>query len=289
MTMTSKRALITGATGFLGRYTVKAFVDSGYEIVALKRKPGELSGASSVQVDFDDVTQCKKLFTISPCNVIIHLASHVDFSPRAEESSFFPTQVLATTILASLARRWNAHFVFSSGVIVHGDKSIIYKDSDIDPTNTYGQMKYLAELILKSAGVRHTILRFGGIFGLAGPRHLGLNVAIRDALENKKVPRIYGAGAGRRNYIYVKDAARAVVTAAEKKIVGTHLIAGKEVLSIAEMLHTLTSTIFIDEDPRIIPNGKSSPDQVIQPSTSFQAGSTFSEALEDILKDGQRA
>jgi UDP-glucose 4-epimerase len=286
--MRTKRALITGATGFLGGYTIQALLGSGFDVVALKRASTELPGVRSVVVDFDDVTQLKRLFMIPRCNVVIHLASNVDLAADASLQSFYPTQVLATTILAALSRSWKAHFVLASSVAVHGDREEYGESTGIAPSTAYGRSKYLAELILASAGVPHTILRFGGIFGLDGPRHLGLNVAITEALENDTVPTIHGSGSGRRNYMYVKDAARAVVTAAEDKIAGTHLIAGKERLSIAEMLWALTSTTFNDEEPRVVPNGNRSRDQVIQPSSSFPVGRTFIDALADIVKDGKR-
>ena len=46
-------------------------------------------------------------------------------------------------------------------------------------------------------------MRFPGIYGFGGPDHLGINVSIKNALNNKR-PVLFGDGLARRNYIFVE-------------------------------------------------------------------------------------
>ena len=61
-----------------------------------------------------------------------------------------------------------------------------------------------------------------------GPGHLGINVSIKNVLNDKK-PVLYGNGLAKRNYIFVDDAARIILRLIKKKKKGIFYIGGETV------------------------------------------------------------
>ena len=59
----------------------------------------------------------------------------------------------------------------------------ITQDSSVNADTPYGKSKWLAEELIRMSGVNHCILRIGGVFGLNGPMHLGLNRTILNVIE----------------------------------------------------------------------------------------------------------
>lgn len=198
----------------------------------------------------------------------------------------FAPNVLATGCLAFLASQWNAHMVFASAAIVCGVKSQrIDPGAPISPDTAYGQSKWLGEQLIEVSHVPHCILRIGGVFGYSGPTHLGLNRAIDGALKGN-TPMQSGTGAALRNYIYVKDVAEAIVFTLQKRLEGTHLLAGAEVTSMSQMLQTICDILLPGLQPAIA-EGPEAMSQVIEPSKHLPKSRGFREALLDIKDDCQ--
>ena len=84
-----------------------------------------------------------------------------------------------------------------------------------------------------------------------------------------------------RNYIYVKDVASAIAYALEHSLVGTHLLAGHEELSVCEMLKKICEVLAPSISP-IMQNGIEAKNQLIKPSLDFPKTRNFVESLIDI-------
>jgi len=159
----TKRVIVSGASGFTGRAVLKDFVSKGWEVIAIVRKPSGLK--NELIIDLSKQSCFQSLLSIPRCDAIIHLASKVDFSSDADPDSFIPINVLLTTYLSQLAKQWSSHLVFTSGILVYGDMEHIDIFSAPQPNNEYGKAKLIAESIIKSEKISHTILRIAGIYG----------------------------------------------------------------------------------------------------------------------------
>ena len=61
-----KRVLVTGATGFLGKYLVEELINNGYEVVAQGRKENILNNNGNIEfIDFDDAKYGESVIDIS--------------------------------------------------------------------------------------------------------------------------------------------------------------------------------------------------------------------------------
>jgi len=273
--------VLTGATGFLGMEVHKCLSASGHHVVTVSRR--DLCHDRYVVLDLARGTLESFRKKLLPADAIIHLAADVDFC-RGFSSQLYEVNTISSILLALVAEETNAQFVFTSTAGVAGAaKSTISISSEVYPDTPYALSKWVAERAIHSIARDSTILRFGGIFGLNGPAHLGLNATIAKALE-KELPTLRGSGSGKRNYIYVKDAARAVLWSLERRITGTHLVAGTEVLSIRQMISAICAQFVPGQQPQL-EEGSDTDDQIIVPSRAFPSTRSFAEALTDIERD----
>ena len=275
------RVIITGASGFVGRIIVSELRILGWEVIPVVREPSGLKGEYIINPDSKDFFD--KLSSLPKSKSIIHLASHVDFSESANIGDFYTTNILYTSCLVQLSKLWSAQLIFSSGIIVYDDIEYINQDTIVtdNPLTQYGRAKLLAESIIISAGIDYTILRIPGIYGDGGPQHLGINSAITNAIDSYCEPILKGKGSAKRNYIYVYDLIDNIHSCLEKKILGEHLIAGGEVVTIKQMLESVCE-LLLNGVQLINRPGEDAMDKVIEKSTHFPKGRSFVDALLDI-------
>lgn len=241
------RILITGVSGFVGRHLEKLLKSSGYEVFQLVRNAK--GNGNEFLWDFKSNLPAK----VPICDVLIHLAACVDFSTNLNIAQY-DANTISTLKLAAYAQKYNAYFILASMAGIHGTKYPLIDDkTPIDPENHYAVSKYLAEEAVKTFVDNSSILRIGGIYGLNGPDHLGLNKAINNAIYKKSPPVLKGSGKAKRNYICVLDAARWIFYLLEKygtdtasrenKIRETLYLAGHETMTIEEYLQTIVNVV----------------------------------------------
>jgi UDP-glucose 4-epimerase len=188
----SKAVLVTGAKGFIGRETVKQLERQGWQVLPAMRCP---EGKNDVQLDLEDPGFPLKLLSLPRVDAIVHLAARVEFAGIVAD--MYIQNVAATASLLALAKRWNASFVFASTALIAGSDMVeMGPQMKANPNAPYIQSKWLAERLVEASGVRSTILRIGGVFGLDGPGHLGLNRAIGAVVAGSR--RCPGARASER-------------------------------------------------------------------------------------------
>ena len=280
---TSKSVLLTGATGFIGRATLLALVSEGWQVIQGSRLPKENMPKGVVYIDLEEPATVIALANGPRFDSIVHIGAHVGLSEDAD-SVMFTSNVLSTGCLAYLANVWDAHIVYASTAIVHGiGAESIDSDALICLDNTYARSKWLGEQLIVASNARHCILRIAGVFGHAGPSHLGLNRAISMAIKGES-PTQVGSGNALRSYVYVKDVALAVCYALKHGLQGVHLLAGHEELSVSEMLKKVCQVLSPSLNPFYM-DGIEAKNQVVKPSTSLPKTRDFCEALIDIRND----
>ena len=277
MASQGKRIVITGASGFVGKSSVERFKILGYDVVCAGRNKSD-----EIYCDLSDPKTCLSINDISDIDGIVHLGARVGFDGSSLDQLFAPN-ILSTAIIANIAFNQNALLVFASAAIVNGIKSeLISVNSPLNPDTPYAQSKALAEECVRASGAQSAILRIGGVYGIKGPKHLGLNRSIEDAMHGT-APAIFGDGSGKRNYVFVDDLAKIIVNTVRDCRVGTHVVAGSEILSISEMIHSICDVFSIESGP-VWHAGNSSRSQVLSSSSDFTGESFFGNSLELIKR-----
>lgn len=268
--------LITGAQGFLGAAVLSCLQKEGVAAVGTARRGGD----EIVACDLSDPGQILDLLEEVTPSAIVNAAVVADF--KAEIGALYAVNVLAPAILAGWCARNASKLVQVSGTLVHGLRHVeIGASTPIAPDSPYGTSKLLADEVCEASGCPLSVVRFGGIFGSRGPAHLGLNRAIRSAMEGE-APTLVATGRARRNYVYVNDAAALISWCVLSGHTGTIYVGGAETLSMAETLQTVCDVLLPGKTPRRV-SGKEGADQVVLSSPGIPVGRSFRDALESDL------
>ncbi|MEO7774731.1 MAG: NAD-dependent epimerase/dehydratase family protein [Steroidobacteraceae bacterium] len=266
--------LVTGAAGFLGGASVAAVQAAGF--VAL---PAARAGGGMIALDLGDPAALLRTLDDVRPDAIINCAAKVDFGVDTLHAQY-PVNVLTPALMAHWARRAGAMLVQASTVVVHGLRiERIEAETPLHTDSDYARSKVLAEELIAASGCRSAILRFAGIFGIRGPEHMGVNVAIRAARANAS-QMLQGDGRARRNYVHVDDAAAALVHCLAHGLQGSFRMGGAETLAIHEML-AIAREVFGSMQPVTQLQGTSGRDQIVVSSAGLPAARSFRAALAD--------
>jgi nucleoside-diphosphate-sugar epimerase len=167
----SSKALITGASGFIGRRVKDALLERGVDVVAIRRadSPEPKKGRSAV-VDYADQAALRELVAKEKPDYVIHVAgatkgvSYDDF----RRANVMPTENLAKALVDG--HPGVKRLVHVSSLTSYGpsSKTVHHREDDArKPIEFYGMSKLEAEQAVEALGdkIPWTILRPGGVYG----------------------------------------------------------------------------------------------------------------------------
>ncbi|HEV7670368.1 MAG TPA: NAD-dependent epimerase/dehydratase family protein [Thermoanaerobaculia bacterium] len=227
-------ALVTGASGFLGRPLVRALLDAGRPVVALCRDPAPLSDLRrpALEIVSGDLRDPASYSPWLASGVsVFHLAA-LRNHPRCRDSEMEEVNVGVTVELArrSLAAGV-ARFVHVSTALVHSPSDgaggedaphSLYVESK---ARAGREVRRLAALGLPAVVVSPTI-----VFGPDHPSHPNRVTSEIRRLLRTRVVRVVGGGRQARNLVYVDDVVRGLLAAERLGAVGEeYLLGGEEI------------------------------------------------------------
>ncbi|MGP4062872.1 NAD-dependent epimerase/dehydratase family protein [Halobacillus sp. H74] len=250
------KVLITGGAGFIGSHIVEELVNSQYEVIVVDNLVTGHMKNLLPQISFykQDVRRnIDDLFAKEKPDYVIHQAAQVSVSHSftdplydCEENIFATLNVLQACVKHNVKK-----IVFASTAAVYGNPVYLPIDEahHLEPISFYGLTKVNAEkyiqLFAEIHNLSYSILRYANVYG---PRQdargeAGVIALFIEKLMRGKSPVIFGDGKQTRDFIFVKDVARANVAAlvnGENQVlnVGT----GQEI-SIHEIIEQLAITI----------------------------------------------
>lgn len=197
---------LTGATGFVGRAVVSAFMAKSCQVSALVRDParaGLNSNVRQVQGDLQNTAALDDL--IRNADAVIHIAGVIGALRRDD---FFAANEQGSLAVADAAAR-------------HGVKRLVHISSLAarEPElSMYGASKRAGEVAVEKFKTRMSVLvlRPPAVYG---PGDRGTLPLLRSLTQSFAV--IPGTSASRFSLIYVDDLARIIVEAAEATRAGT--------------------------------------------------------------------
>lgn len=271
----NKSVLLTGASGFLGRNLLDFLNKKNYYTIPMVRSCRGL--CNEIILDFNDKDFSQKIRKIPPVDIIIHLGAKTDW--KASKNDLFIPNVLSTVNLVNWANNIGSYFIFISMAGVCGvNTNLITKKTKVNPDTNYGYSKWLSEEIIKMSGVEYLILRSSGIYGRNGPQHLGINKSIDLAIQGIQPIQI-GTCNCKRNYIYVEDLCKIIAKCIKKKIKGTHLIGGSEIISIDDMIKIICKVFLSNKYPIYKNSNNKCFDQIIESSIELTNIRKFKESI----------
>lgn len=232
----SKTILITGGAGFIGSHVVRLFVEKypHYQIVNLDaltyagnlenlKEVEDAPNYTFVKADILDEHALEQVFNTHGITDVIHLAaeSHVDRS-ISDPLAFVKTNVMGTVNLLNAAKKaWmgalDQHlFYHVSTDEVYGslhEGGFFVETTPYDPQSPYSASKAASDHFVRAyANTYNMKTVVSNCSNNYGPNHFPeklIPLCIHNIKSNKPLP-VYGKGENVRDWLYVKDHARAI-------------------------------------------------------------------------------
>ena len=228
------RVVVTGGAGFIGSHVAEALLAQGDEVAVLDdlsngRLQDVPEGAIFVEGDVRQESDVDAAFEAlgGQVDAVCHLAGQAS-TFRSFDSPTWDMSVngLGTARMLEAAHRHGTRkFVFASSMTTYGDPPglPVLEDMPCLPISFYGVTKWAAERSVSLAaieagwGMRSVSFRMFNVYGerqsLTNPYQGVLGIFLGNVLRGEQI-RIFGDGEQSRDFVYVRDVARAWVTAA---------------------------------------------------------------------------
>ncbi len=241
------KALVVGGAGYIGSVVTRQLQHDGHEVVVLDDcSTGHADSVpAGVELVQADITAAADVLRRGGFDAVLHFAAKSLVGESVTNPSlYWHTNVCGTrALLDAITAHQVPTLVFSSSAATYGEPDTvpITEDAPTRPTNTYGATKLAVDMMITDECVATELaavsLRYfnvaGAAFG-AGERH-GIETHLipiaLDAVAGRRPElTIYGDdwptpdGTPIRDYVHVKDLARAHVLALTAAEPGEHLI-----------------------------------------------------------------
>jgi len=202
--------LVTGSSGFVGEILIKKLRELEIDTIGIDWKKGKYT---------DIIQDISQPFTIEKkIDVVVHLAARLEHD-RCTQKEYFLANVNGTENVLSIAKSFNAYFIYISATAIYGDPiSPITEETTIAPNGNYALTKWKGEEIcqkfqkdgLKIAIIRPTVI--------LGKKRLGIyKVIFKSLINNKKIP-LLGDGSNKISFINVEDLCDYIIHLSNRKL-----------------------------------------------------------------------
>lgn len=222
-----KQAIISGADGFVGSYTVQCFLDNGIKVLALDvvQEPRRLKSQAGLDykcIDVSDVQQLVGAIPVGMYDTFIHFAWAGSAGPQRTDYNLQMQNALNTVECMKAAKQLGCQRFVCAGSIMEREVEAAVHTQGSHPGMgyIYGMGKLIAHCLCKSVATQigldllwPMITNAYGV-GELSPRFV--NTTLRKIINNE--PLQFTAGTQNYDFVYVTDVARAFYAVAKNGI-----------------------------------------------------------------------
>jgi nucleoside-diphosphate-sugar epimerase len=239
------RALVTGATGFIGNYLVLELRRRGWKVVCVLRSPRTGPDIQCVHGDFlrpetlsfDDVPA-------RSVDVLFHFAALLPSQESSPEQYLMANCAGTIRLLQTAMHLGIKSVVYASSLPVIGmpERLPITEDHPANPRHPYHLSKLCGEMACemsrRTQGLRVSSLRITSPYGPGMSPNGVLARFVGNALRSERLQWL-GRGSRAQNFVHVSDVVKAALLAAETDRSGIYNIGGSETTSMQELARTV--------------------------------------------------
>ncbi|WP_455537643.1 NAD-dependent epimerase/dehydratase family protein [Terrisporobacter sp.] len=247
---------VLGGTGFLGGYVVdKLKKENNIPVVLTRREINETF--EKCQYRMTDYTKEDLIDKLSDIDAVVHLAAKR--ASTGNISEFHDNETLTQNLYDACVELNIKNIVYASTISVYSDEACLpwNEDNLPCPKLMYGVSKitceYIGNIYSSKKGLNIKNLRFAHLYGFNEKNNYMINRFFRQAF-NKQQLVIENKSISKREFLYAKDAAKAIYYALKKKdIAGTFNIGSGAALTNYEVANMINNN-FNNKDNIIIKN-----------------------------------
>ncbi|OBR89760.1 UDP-glucose 4-epimerase [Clostridium ragsdalei P11] len=251
------KIMVTGGTGFIGSHIVDLLIKNNYDVCVIDNlSHSEIENinpkAKFYKCDILDPT-VYKIFEVEKPDIVVHEAAQISndysISNPIKDASI---NIIGTLNLLESAKNVKAKkFIYASSAAVFGEPSYLPIDENhsLNMISNYGVSKHTPEHYLnvyrKLYNIPYCVLRYSNVYG---PRQLSssgggvVSIFCNKIIKNQP-PYIYGDGKQIRDFVYVKDVARANLLAIKNTCEGIFNVCSGQKISINELFKIIASIL----------------------------------------------
>jgi nucleoside-diphosphate-sugar epimerase len=250
------RALVTGASGFIGTALCARLLERGHEVASLVRRPGsQPAGTRAVAGDLADCQRLEAILQSERPDCVFHLAAEIA-SQRSEsklrEVNVAGTERLVAACLAAADGQpaCGPRLVFSSTVVTgdaHGQ--LLSEEQPLPVQTPYGRSKQEGEHLVLMSGLPAVVVRPSHVYGPGGWYAQELIARLRQPGRFA----VIGSGENLWDVVHVDDVVAALLLAAERAPAGAvYHVADDEPITFYDFMALTAEALGVGR-PRRIP------------------------------------
>jgi UDP-glucose 4-epimerase len=223
--MTKHNCLVTGGAGFIGSSIVDLLIENGHTVIVIDNlSTGHLANINTkalfyrCDLNLESQTLINSYFQnidyVFHCAALPNVQFSVEYPKESNDANVNCTIKVLTACLQNNIKK----IIYSGSSSVYGNATIFPtpEDEKIAPISPYALQKYIGEqyceLYNRMYGIQYVILRYFNVFG-ERMTNKGAYVSVIShflrAFKNNYTLKITNNGEQKRDFIHVKDIARA--------------------------------------------------------------------------------
>lgn len=236
-----KRVLLTGATGFIGRFCIDSLAERGFEVHAVSSRPAAAADARAEWHPCDLLAPgeaARIIEAVRPTHVL-HLAWYAVPERFWTASENVDWVAASAALLRAFERAGGERFVGAGSCAEYAPSSADCDEraTPLAPSTLYGACKHAVHTVMESFAAGRFSSAWGRIFHLYGPHEQ----------EGRLVPSVIGAllnggealctdGTQVRDFMHVQDVADAFAALVASDVQGPVNIASGQRLPLADLI-----------------------------------------------------
>jgi nucleoside-diphosphate-sugar epimerase len=217
--MAGRSALVTGASGFIGRSLASRLLADGWSVTCVGRRDPKIAGANFVTVERLSRDELWRVLPDRGFDAVFHLAAYGVAPDDRDPAELFNINVVGTASLVELAAKVRADVLVYAGSCAEYSAAnfgtLIDENHPLATNELYGSSKAAGGLwgqaLAKNFGLKFIWLRFFGVFGPGGAPHRLLPSIVNRLDEGQPVNLTLGEQV--RDFMHVDDAVEALTQA----------------------------------------------------------------------------
>lgn len=270
--MKNKNILITGGLGFIGSHITNELIDTNHIKIIDNLSTGNINNLDNphhenLTIIKKDLNSLDLNTNLEDIDYVFHLAAMVSVPLSVKNPIRCNLENVTSTVnlISACVENNVKKIIFSSSSAIYGENTHMpLKESENPmPNSPYAASKVSCEMYLKSFyenyGLNFTALRYFNVFGPKQDKNSPYAAVIPNfinaILENKQ-PVIYGDGEQTRDFVYVKDVAKANIQACKSDYNGIINVASGKQITINQLYEIIKKTLKSEINVKYLPARK---------------------------------